>query len=88
MSWSSPVTSPAVSTNGKRQAPGCPTVKNLRAAIGEAIGNVEYKSSNKSFDDGMDLFVGEVLATHIRKGAMEGELSRGLQPAALYGDEM
>ena len=43
--------------------------------IGEAIGNVEYRVVQQiPFDDEMDLFVGEVLATHIRKGAMEGEL--------------
>jgi len=43
--------------------------------IGEAIGNVEYRIARQiPFDEEMDLFVGEVLATHIRKGAMEGEL--------------
>ena len=43
--------------------------------IGEGIGNVEYKVIKQiPFDDGMDLFVGQVLATHIRKGVMEGEL--------------
>ena len=53
--------------------------------IGEAIGNVEYKVVNQiPFDDGMDLFVGEVLATHIRKGAMEGELYREDSNPLLY----
>jgi flavin reductase (DIM6/NTAB) family NADH-FMN oxidoreductase RutF len=43
--------------------------------IGEAIGNVEYRVAQQiPFDEEMDLFVGAVLATHIRKGAMEGEL--------------
>jgi flavin reductase (DIM6/NTAB) family NADH-FMN oxidoreductase RutF len=43
--------------------------------IGEAIGNVEYKVVNQiPFDEGTDLFVGEVLAAHIQKGAMEGEV--------------
>ena len=32
----------------------------------------------------MDLFVGEVLATHIRKGAMEGELYREDANPLLY----
>ena len=45
--------------------------------IGEAIGNVEYRVAQQiPFDEEMDLFVGAVLATHIRKGAMEGELYR------------
>ena len=53
--------------------------------IGEAIGNVEYKVvSQIPFDDGMDLFVGEVLATHIRKGVMEGELYREDSNPLLY----
>ena len=53
--------------------------------IGEAIGNVEYKVVNQiPFDDGMDLFVGEVLATHIRKGVMEGELYREDANPLLY----
>lgn len=53
--------------------------------IGEAIGNVEYKVVKQiPFDDGMDLFVGEVLATHIRKGAMEGELYREDSNPLLY----
>jgi hypothetical protein len=32
----------------------------------------------------MDLFVGEVLATHIRKGVMEGELYRADSNPLLY----
>ena len=53
--------------------------------IGEAIGNVEYKVVNQiPFDETMDLFVGEVLATHIRKGVMEGELYRAESNPLLY----
>ena len=53
--------------------------------IGEAIGNVEYQVVRQiPFDDGMDLFVGEVLATHIRKGVMDGELYRADSNPLLY----
>jgi flavin reductase (DIM6/NTAB) family NADH-FMN oxidoreductase RutF len=53
--------------------------------IGEAIGNVEYRVVQQiPFDEGMDLFVGEVLATHTRKGAMEGELYRQDSNPLLY----
>jgi len=53
--------------------------------IGEAIGNVEYKVVRQiPFDEEMDLFVGEVLATHIRKGVMEGELYREDANPLLY----
>jgi len=53
--------------------------------IGEAIGNVEYRVVRQiPFADGMDLFVGEVLATHIRKGVMEGELYREDADPLLY----
>lgn len=53
--------------------------------IGEAIGNVEYKVVNQiPFGDDMDLFVGEVLATHMRKGVMEGELYREDADPLLY----
>ena len=53
--------------------------------IGEAIGNVEYRVVQQiPFDEGMDLFVGEALATHIRKGAMEGELYRHDSNPLLY----
>jgi flavin reductase (DIM6/NTAB) family NADH-FMN oxidoreductase RutF len=53
--------------------------------IGEAIGNVEYRVIQQiPFDDKTDLFVGEALATHVRKGAMEGELYRGDSNPLLY----
>ena len=53
--------------------------------IGEAIGNVEYNVVKQiPFDDGMDLFVGEVRATDIRKGVMEGEVYREDSNALLY----
>ena len=62
----------------KWQAAGLTPVKPLKVSVplvGEAIGNVEYRiAKQRPFDEEMDLFVGEVLATHIRKGAMEGEL--------------
>jgi flavin reductase (DIM6/NTAB) family NADH-FMN oxidoreductase RutF len=53
--------------------------------IGEAIANVEYRVVNRiPFDDDMDLFVGEVLCTHVRKGAMEGELYKEDPGPLLY----
>lgn len=53
--------------------------------IGEAIGNVEYRLIQQiPFSEEMDLFVGEVLATHMRKGAMEGELFREDSNPLLY----
>ena len=53
--------------------------------IGEAIGNVEYRVVNQiPFADDMDLFVGQVLATHMRKGVMEGELYREDADPLLY----
>lgn len=53
--------------------------------IGEALGNVEYRVVKKiPFDDTMDLFVGEVLSVHIRKGTMEGELYREASNPLLY----
>ena len=53
--------------------------------IGEAIGNVEYKVAKQiPFDDEMDLFVGEVIATHMRKGVMDGELYRADANPLLY----
>src|SRR5262249_20502159 len=62
----------------KWQAAGLTAVKPSKISvplIGEAIGNVEYRVVRQiPFDESMDLFVGEVLATHIRKGAMEDEL--------------
>jgi flavin reductase (DIM6/NTAB) family NADH-FMN oxidoreductase RutF len=72
----------------KWQAAGLTPVTPLKIAvplIGEAIGNVEYRVVRQiPFDDDMDLFVGEVLATHIRKGVMEGELYRADANPLLY----
>jgi flavin reductase (DIM6/NTAB) family NADH-FMN oxidoreductase RutF len=53
--------------------------------IGEAIGNVEYRLVQViPFGDEMDLFVGEVLATHMRRGCTEGELFRQDADPMLY----
>jgi flavin reductase (DIM6/NTAB) family NADH-FMN oxidoreductase RutF len=53
--------------------------------IGEAIGNVEYRVVQQiPFDDETDLFVGEALATHVRRGATEGELYREDSNPLLY----
>ncbi len=53
--------------------------------IGEAIGNVEYRLVQViPFGDELDLFVGEVLAAHMRKGSMEGELFREGSNPLLY----
>jgi len=72
----------------KWQAAKLTAVKPLKISvplIGEAIGNVEYRVVRQiPFDNGMDLFVGEVLATHIRKGVMEGELYREDSNPLLY----
>jgi flavin reductase (DIM6/NTAB) family NADH-FMN oxidoreductase RutF len=72
----------------KWQAAGLTAVRPSKISvplIGEAIGNVEYKVAKQMpFDDEMDLFVGEVLATHIRKGVMEGELYRADANPLLY----
>jgi flavin reductase (DIM6/NTAB) family NADH-FMN oxidoreductase RutF len=72
----------------KWQAAGLSAVRPSKISvplIGEAIGNVEYKVAQQiPFDAEMDLFVGEVLATHIRKGAMEGELYRADSNPLLY----
>jgi flavin reductase (DIM6/NTAB) family NADH-FMN oxidoreductase RutF len=72
----------------KWQAAGLTAVRPSKISvplIGEAIGNVEYKVARQiPFDDEMDLFVGEVLATHIRKGAMENELYRADANPLLY----
>lgn len=72
----------------KWQAAGLTAVRPSKISvplIGEAIGNVEYRVVKQiPFDDGMDLFVGEVLATHMRKGAMEGEIYRADANPLLY----
>ncbi|HYY26157.1 MAG TPA: flavin reductase family protein [Candidatus Udaeobacter sp.] len=72
----------------KWQASGLTPVKPSKVSvplIGEAIGNVEYRLVQViPFGDEMDLFVGEVLATHVRKGAMEGELFREDSHPLLY----
>ena len=72
----------------KWQAAGLTAVHPSRISvplIGEAIGNVEYRAVKQMpFDDDMDLFVGEVQATHIRKGVMEGELYRADANPLLY----
>ena len=64
----------------KWQAAGLTAVKPSKISvplIGEAIGNVEYTVVRQiPLDESMDLFVGEVLATHIRKGAMQDKLYR------------
>lgn len=53
--------------------------------IGEAVGNVEYRLVQViPFGDELDLFVGEVLAVHMRKGSMEGELFREDAHPLLY----
>jgi flavin reductase (DIM6/NTAB) family NADH-FMN oxidoreductase RutF len=72
----------------KWQAAGLTAVQPSKISvplIGEAIGNVEYKVAKQiPFDDDMDLFVGEVMATHMRKGAMDGELYRANANPLLY----
>ena len=72
----------------KWKATGLTPVKPSKGSvplIGEAIGNVEYRVVRQiPFDEGTDLFVGEVLATHVRKGAMEGELYREDSNPLLY----
>jgi flavin reductase (DIM6/NTAB) family NADH-FMN oxidoreductase RutF len=72
----------------KWQAAGLTAVRPSKISvplIGDAIGNVEYRAVKQiPFDDDMDLFVGEVQATHIRKGVMEGELYRAGSNPLLY----
>jgi flavin reductase (DIM6/NTAB) family NADH-FMN oxidoreductase RutF len=72
----------------KWQATGLTPVKPSKVTvplIGEAIGNVEYRLSQViPFGDELDLFVGDVLATHVRKGVMEGELFREHSDPLLY----
>ena len=72
----------------KWQVTGLTPVKPSKVSvplIGEAIGNVEYRLAQViPFGDELDLFVGDVLATHMRKGAMEGELFRDDADPLLY----
>ena len=72
----------------KWKATGLTPVKPSKVSvplIGEAIGNVEYRLEQViPFGEEMDLFVGEVLATHLRKGAMEGELFHAGSNPLLY----
>lgn len=72
----------------KWKATGLTPVKPSKVSvplIGEAIGNVEYRVVNQiPLDDKTDLFVGEVLAVHVRKGAVEGELYREGSDPLLY----
>jgi flavin reductase (DIM6/NTAB) family NADH-FMN oxidoreductase RutF len=72
----------------KWQATGLTPIKPSKVSvplIGEAIGNVEYRLSQViPFGDELDLFVGDVLATHVRKGVMEGELFREDSDPLLY----
>jgi flavin reductase (DIM6/NTAB) family NADH-FMN oxidoreductase RutF len=72
----------------KWQAAGLTAVRPSKISvplIGEAIGNVEYRAVKQiPFDDDMDLFVGQVLATHMRKGVMEDELYRADANPLLY----
>jgi flavin reductase (DIM6/NTAB) family NADH-FMN oxidoreductase RutF len=72
----------------KWQAAGLTAVQPSKISvplIGEAIGNVEYKVAKQiPFDDEMDLFVGEVMATHMHKGVMNGELYRADANPLLY----
>jgi flavin reductase (DIM6/NTAB) family NADH-FMN oxidoreductase RutF len=72
----------------KWKATGLTPVKPSKGSvplIGEAIGNVEYRLVQViPFGEEMDLFAGEVLATHLRKGAMEGELFRESSNPLLY----
>lgn len=74
----------------KWKATGLTPVKPSKGSvplIGEAIGNVEYRLVQViPFGEELDLFVGEVLATHMRKGCMEGELFRdGANPLLYMG---
>ena len=56
-----------------------------RNGSARGLGNVEYRVVQQiPFGEEMDLFVGEVLATHVRKGAVEGELYREDSNPLLY----
>jgi flavin reductase (DIM6/NTAB) family NADH-FMN oxidoreductase RutF len=53
--------------------------------IGEANGNVEYRVVDKfALDPTMDIFIGEALCVHMRKGSMDGELYREDAEPLLY----
>src|SRR5207237_2459223 len=60
----------------KWQAAGLTAVKPAKISvplIGEAIGKVEYRVVQQlPFGEGIDLFVGEALARHVRQRAGEG----------------
>lgn len=62
----------------KWEATGLTPVKPTKGTvplIGEANGNVEYRVVNSfPLDEGMDIFIGEALCVHMRKGALDGEL--------------
>lgn len=72
----------------KWEATGLTPVRPLKVSvplIAEAIGNVEYRVVERiPFDEKTELFVGEVVAVHVRKGAMEGELYREGSDPLLY----
>ncbi|MFT5486734.1 MAG: flavin reductase (DIM6/NTAB) family NADH-FMN oxidoreductase RutF [Alphaproteobacteria bacterium] len=72
----------------KWKATGLTPVKPSKGSvplIGEANGNVEYKLVNSfPLDAGMDIFIGEALCVHMRKGAMDGELYRVDSDPLLY----
>ncbi len=53
--------------------------------IGEANGNVEYRVTDKfALDPTMDIFIGEALCVHMRKGSMDGEIYRTDGDPLLY----
>lgn len=72
----------------KWEATGLTPVRSSHLSVplmGEAIGNVEYRVINRiPLDEKIDLFVGEALSAHIRKGAMEGDLYREDSDPLLY----
>lgn len=72
----------------KWKAAGLTAVQPSRVSvplIGEALGNVEYKVVGRMrLDDEIDMFVGEVLCAHVKKGMMEGELFAETSNPLLY----
>jgi flavin reductase (DIM6/NTAB) family NADH-FMN oxidoreductase RutF len=72
----------------KWEATGLTPVKPSKGSvplIGEANGNVEYKLVNSfPLDETMDIFIGEALCVHMRKGTMDGELYREDAEPLLY----